>query len=377
MSNLSSYYSDNKLIVWLMIIVLPLVAIIVGVLFYRRLFWDSFLWRYFWAPIIADSEGGTVNGIHEGYNIVNTLVYGLVLLISFFGISEMIDHFGVDVDDKFVYSLLPWIILGGSLRSLEDAGILIEPFNRLMISPLIYFILGFFVIFLMIWGCYLYALDDDLFLRLFILLPLPIFYVLVSSYMEIFIDWVLIVLFIILLISFFLGVEFFEFNERYVFFTYGSIFLSISLSYNILIIYMVDVDLYWVLMIPLLGLILTILFLGFFKFFNKKYSCVILTPLNIIIVLAHFIDASSTYIGISKFWYFEKHVLANFLIIFGGLWMIFLFKVFLILFVIYFIDVYLKDNIKDSNLLYFLKFLVIVLGFSPAVRNILRLAMGV
>ena len=43
-------------------------------------------------------------------------------------------------------------------------------------------------------------------------------------------------------------------------------------------------------------------------------SSIFTDPLNLSILLAHMMDASSTYIGIEKLGYFEKHVLPSYLI---------------------------------------------------------------
>lgn len=50
------------------------------------------------------------------------------------------------MDERFALALVPYIILGSVLRVLEDAGFFSEPVGYLMISPLIYIMVGLFTI---------------------------------------------------------------------------------------------------------------------------------------------------------------------------------------------------------------------------------------
>ena len=101
--------------------------------------------------------------------------------------------------------------------------------------------------------------------------------------------------------------------------------------------------------------------------------------MNILIAFAHFFDASSTYRGIQYHGYIEKHVLPNLLIeITGTPLVMYALKLFLIVTVIYVLDVSLREELKDlKGLTVLVKFVLIVLGLSPGFRNMLRLAMGV
>jgi len=388
---IAEVYENRKSVVWLLIIFVPLLILVIGSLAARNIFWDSFLWRYFWAPVVADAQGEPVNGISAGYNIVNTITYGIILVISFFGIFELVRHFDIDINKKFVYTLLPWVILGGSLRSLEDAGLFHDPLDKLMITPMIYFLLGFSAIFLMLIGAYLSKIEweegKSKYMRLLVLAPLPFFYLLVWHYMEPFFLPLVAVLLLFLSLSFLIGMRYLDFNEKYLFFTYGTTLLSISLSYNIyFMLFKEGSNPLEVIIIPILGVILTYLFLGFFwisdrvSFTGSKGGSfeIFSRPLNVLICFAHLFDASSTYRGITAYGYAEKHVLPGFLMEYTFPSIIFVINVILILAVIYVLDISLKEDfLEDDRLRVFLKFVVIVLGASPAVRNTLRLAMGV
>ncbi len=81
------------------------------------------LWfEYFCKPAIE----------HGGYNLVNTLVYGAILLaIAFFVVFPLLDKKGIKVDFKFAVALLPYSLLGSSFRVLEDLRLLERSCNPL------------------------------------------------------------------------------------------------------------------------------------------------------------------------------------------------------------------------------------------------------
>ena len=65
--------------------------------------------------------------IHEhfvaaGYNIFNTVTYGLILGLSVFGIIKLINLLKIRVDRNFAVALAPFIFFGATTRVLSDAG---------------------------------------------------------------------------------------------------------------------------------------------------------------------------------------------------------------------------------------------------------------
>ena len=130
----------------------------VGSLLLPDIFWDGFLWKYFAGPVYADARGETIDNISEGYNPVNTLGYGLILSLSVYWIHTFLEGRNVDIDRRFALALIPYILLGSTLRVLEDADFFSEPVNYLMISPLIYIVVGLFTLFIV----YLSVIFQDL-----------------------------------------------------------------------------------------------------------------------------------------------------------------------------------------------------------------------
>ncbi len=105
----------------------------------------DFVYKYYIYPITHDS----------GYNPVNTITWAIILVLSLFGVLKLLDYLDVKIDSELVYALIPFIYVGSSLRVIEDAEIVSPPFKYLLITPLIYFLIAFFVILSLVMGYFL------------------------------------------------------------------------------------------------------------------------------------------------------------------------------------------------------------------------------
>ena len=376
---LLEYYQKNKLKTWFLILTVPTLILLVGSLVLPDLFWDGFLFKYFWGPVVADAKGEPVNGIAEGYNWMNTLVYGVLAALSLLGIYEIIDHYDIEVDRNFVLSLLPWLLLGGSLRALEDAGLFRQNMAPFFISPIIYFVLGISAILTMVLGCRLKELNP-LKRALVLLPPLVVFLIMrLDHYMIL-----SIVMIAVLTAFYFVGMRYDWNGEKYLFSAYGCSFLTVSLIYCGHFILTLQGSNPWEVPIMLgLSVFVTGLFISVMYLLHRldsmKSAGIYLSMLNIFIAFAHFFDATSTYRGIEYYGYIEKHVLPSLLIdITGTALVMYVLKLLIVVGAIYILDVYLRDDLKDfKGVTVLIKFVLIVLGLSPGFRNMLRLAMGV
>jgi len=88
----------------------------------------DFFQQYFLEPIETGS----------GYNIVNTVTYAIILLFSLFVLTKALKKLSIKMDDSLWTDLLPWVVLGGVLRALEDVAFF--PHTWLLITPGIYFL---------------------------------------------------------------------------------------------------------------------------------------------------------------------------------------------------------------------------------------------
>jgi uncharacterized membrane protein len=96
----------------------------------------EFIYKYYIDPI---ESGGA-------YTLVDTLTYALILIVAVFLIYRWMQRAGLAFDRRLLFATLPWVVLGGMARVLEDAGMLPAPWRYLLITPLIFFVLFFFAV---------------------------------------------------------------------------------------------------------------------------------------------------------------------------------------------------------------------------------------
>jgi len=72
---------------------------------------SDFFSEYFVKPIIE----------HSGYNIVNTVIYAIIALIAVYGIYKGLKRAGIKIDQRFIYSVVPFILLGSTIRVVTDS----------------------------------------------------------------------------------------------------------------------------------------------------------------------------------------------------------------------------------------------------------------
>ncbi|AUX10030.1 hypothetical protein AArcSl_2408 [Halalkaliarchaeum desulfuricum] len=159
----------------------------VGYLLFPRLVYDRFIWQYFWGPVAADGQGaacaarsdGTIEYLqgtqacaeadaasqivaYPGYTPVSSIGYISILLIALAGVYLLLKRLDIGTDRRFFYALFPFVLFGGALRTVEDAGVsavragaeplVAFPYSALIISPFIYVL-----VFLLTLACVLAA----------------------------------------------------------------------------------------------------------------------------------------------------------------------------------------------------------------------------
>jgi len=210
-----------------------------------------------------------------------------------------------------VFPLIPFIFLGSGVRALVDNGI--YPYSWFLITPGIYFIVG---------GAAILAI----FLGLLIQKKA-------------------------------------NFDYKYTIFIIGMIlaivnYINIS-SLNLIAIF--EVLLVW--------FILTLIFA-----ISSRFWILYKDKINLSILSAHIFDASSTFIAVDYYGYWEQHVIPNSIYNLSGTAIsMFPLKIIVISFVLYLIDKYIDDELISGTL----KLAVFVLGLAPGIRNFLSLAIGV
>jgi len=271
----------------------------------------QFVQKYYIDPVLY----GT------GYNIVNTLTYAALFIALAFGTYRLLTSMRVRIDRNFLFSILPYIALGGMLRSLEDfyeaSGV---ARNFLFITPLIYIV---------VFAAALASLAIALLLEKYIKV----------GYHK---TWLVI----------------------------GIAACAAALSQmrftNYFAVYaMIGISAAWI-----------VLFFGI-KLVSKSKKIKklgnFLSQENTLLLDVHMFDATTTFVALTFFPYFEQHVLPSFLISIFGPAVMFALKLGVVSALLYFFD---KD-VENAQQRTFLKIAVLVLGLGPGLRNFLRLAMGV
>lgn len=263
------------------------------------------------------------------YTWFNTIMFGIILVIALFFIIKIIkklmEKWNIKVDKNFAYALIPFILFGSTTRALTDAGI--------------------------------YPHRPD---------PMAFFFIAPGIYLTMFV-----ITFVCLLI----GLYFFK-KEYYKFMLVsgGVLFgLNLFLIGNFLFSHSATANFGAFIALLIFGLwsivfyaIMKLKFLNFFKFseflgYEKNY----------VIVLAHLLDASVTYTGITFFGYFEKHVLPSLAIEHSSAAIMFVLKL-IVIPALYFIDM-----IDDKTTRRMIKIVIFILGIAPAIRNFTRILLGV
>jgi len=344
--NLKEFYKSKKTTLYLGIFIAILVVIIGGCVLFPSVFYDQWIWKYYWGPVVADATGGTAshNGVmaNEGYTIESEITYGIILIIALYFIYKLLKKLEIKVDWKFALALMPYILFGPVSRVLEDTEYFSEPFVYWFISPLIYLQIAVYALFFLLLGYYLekkykkpkITVNRVLFSGGLICLLPSLF--LIGSWL--------------------LG---YRWND------------TTGVSFNVFLI-----------VAGITSLIVGLVYLVARKYKSNEKIAVYSNPLNLAMLMGHLVDGLTSYISIKDpfnfgLHYAEKHPASNTLLnIWGPLFPIT--KFILIMVVIYMFDVLYKDELKNHiTLVNLLKIGIIILGFSPGLRDLLRVTMGV
>ncbi|MDI6721328.1 MAG: DUF63 family protein, partial [Candidatus Aenigmarchaeota archaeon] len=227
----------------------------------------------------------------------------------------------IEIDRKFFFSIIPFIVLGGFLRALEDyyefLGI---GKNIFLITPLIYV------------SIFLLALASLVFSKL---------------------------------------------AERWTKTAYYKIWFALGVIFNIIVISQMRMQSIFALY-AMLGIAAAwiIAIIAARKVFSKNGKIhAFLSRENTFLIAVHMFDATTTFVALQFFpSYFEQHVVPSLFISILGPASMFLLKLIVVPLVLYVLD---KELSKEAQKRTFLKIVVMILGLAPGLRNFSRLVMGV
>lgn len=269
---------------------------------------SDFFQQYFVDPIMQGN----------GYNIYNTLAYAAILIIAVFATYKLLQKMKISIDNKFFIGVLPYIILGGLLRALEDAA----SYGIWFKTPLIYIFI-FAVAFVGLIAASVIQKTKKI------------------SYYRI---WAA--------IGFILVIA-------------GLSQVAVRVPFALAAI--VALSVLWTLLLIFAKKLSERKFPKLAKFFTWE---------NTLLLDIHMFDATTTFVALNYFPYFEQHVLPGFLIGLFGPAIMFVLKFAVVAVVLYALDKELKDK-KDLEKKRFIKLVILILGLAPGLRNFFRLIMGV
>lgn len=260
----------------------------------------------------------------QGYNLVNTIVFILILIIAC-AIIYYIFRKKIKFDSEFMISLIPYILFGISLRVIMhqiEAGLLILPGIIKTANPLE---LGFWFFTPGVW----------------------------------------ILTFILVIIGLLLGEVWKKLKTKRLFY-FGIVVMMFPLIFNFLNFNN------WLVFLGTSALILIVSY-GICFLINKftKYK-ILEDKLNFFIVLGQGIDGIASAIAIAFFSFSEQHVFSNMLMnihpaLFASV------KLGIAILICYSLDDYAKENPKRKRLVGFIKVIIAILGLATGLASLFKL----
>ena len=259
---------------------------------------------------------------YQGYNLVNTLVYGLILfLAAFFIIFPFLDKKGVKFNLKFMLALFPFIVLGSSFRILEDLHIVGRSCNPL--------------------NWQFYTFTPGIYIATFVV--------------------AIIALGISLILS--------KKIKKNVESIFGLIGLIVSLPMLFFVMTKFNPNAF-IGFVSVIGLAVAIVLLTRF-IVSKVKKDFFKDHLNTLALSGKVLDGTATFVATQWFSCGEQHVVSN-IVLQNFAPAFILIKILFILVLLH----YVESDVKNKNLQGFIKVLVIILGFAPGIRDLLTLAVG-
>ena len=248
------------------------------------------------------------------YTVPNTIAYSIIFVFVVYVVYKYFlkrPGMKLKIDNRFMLSLVPFILLGGIMRSLEDAE----------------FYQGFFFV------------SPGIYVTVFLMT--------ITS------------LVISLLVERHTGEKYWK-----TMIAIGSVLCA----YNLYQVFSRGI-IKWDGVLMILGLVaLWSIVFGAVHLKFPKY----LSRVNYPILVSHLFDGSATFVALTYFSYVEQHVLPNFFIgLLGGAWVMFPLKILIVWPVLYLID----KNVEDKEFRTWLKVAVLILGLALGTRDMLKVGM--
>jgi uncharacterized membrane protein len=286
---------------------------------------SDFLYKYYIDPIKTG----------QAYNVVDTLTYAIILVLGVYLLyrwmssSSYMADIGFQFDQKFILATVPYVILGGLVRVIEDTGMITSDWRFLLITPLIYFVIFAFTLGMMFLSRYLTlkGITDNF-------------------------------------------ITFYAFAGALAVIVTSLVLLAWSQTHN-------GVDLFILTIIPIMAVTATVIVWAVMRY--ELSWTYVNDPLYLTLLFGQLLDASATSFGIDfhpAVQYVEQHVVGAALIGMTGTALVMFPLKLLVLFpAIYVMQMYRKEATPAFWHLVLLA--MIVVGFAPGVRDMVRMVLYV
>jgi uncharacterized membrane protein len=286
---------------------------------------SDFFYKYYIDPI----------RFGQAYNVVDTLTYAVILVIGVYLLyrwlssSAYLAEAGFAFDAKFVLATIPYVILGGLARVIEDTGMITGDWKFLLITPLIYFVLFFFTLGMMFLSRYLTIKGVT------------------GSF-----------------------ISFYAFAGTLAVFVSALVLLAWSQTHN-------GVDVSILAIIPLMAVTATVLVWAVMRYVLAWTY--VSDPVYLALIFGQLLDASATSYGIDfhpHVQYVEQHVVGSALIgMTGTAFVMFPLKLLVLFPAVYVMQLYRKE--ANPVFWHLVLLAMIVVGFAPGVRDMVRMVLYV
>ena len=286
---------------------------------------SDFIYKYYIDPIRYG----------QPYNVVDTLTYAIILVLGVYLLyrwmsqSTWLSDIGLKIDASFILATLPYVVLGGVLRVVQDTGMITGDFQFLLVTPLIYFVLFFFTLSMIFLARYLQVQG--------LIKNFRSFYALVGCIS-------------VLIVS--LGLLSWGINNT-------------------------GVDLFVLAVIPLMAIAATVLVWAFMRYILRWNY--VTDALYLALIFGHMLDASATSYGIDlhpAVQYVEQHVVGSNLInLTGTAFVMFPLKLVVLFPAIYIMQLYRKE--ANPAFWHLVLLAMIVVGLAPGIRDMTRMVLYV
>lgn len=257
----------------------------------------------------------------QGYNPVNTFAYAAILIVvAFFVVFPFFEKRGIKFNSRFLLAVLPFIVLGSSLRVLEDLKLFprsCNPFEPAFytISPGIYIAIGLLTITALVFSILLGKKTKKETLKIFgaigTILAVPVLIAIILHFKVI---------------------------------AGFALILALAAATTIAVLFVL----------------------------KKAKKTLLQDRLNLLAFFAQMLDANATFVALQVYSCSEQHFLPAFLIENIGAWSFVAVKIIITLLILHYVD----KEIKNKNLAGFVKIVIAILGFATGTRDLLTVAVG-